>query len=92
MTSQGSTYGRFDRAISRGDIYAAELAAIELGSLSLASARALLGLYAEKSSPKYERAALRYLTRYLAEAAPSLEDVAQIAALLVEQSPRSMRA
>jgi len=42
-------------------------------------------LYAEKGDPKYERAALRYLTRYLAEGNPSLADVAQIAAVLAER-------
>ena len=35
---------------------------------------------------KFERAALKYLGRYLAEAEPSLADVAQVAALLAERS------
>ena len=42
-------------------------------------------LYAEKADPKYERAALKYLTRYMAEGSPSLADVAQIAAVLAER-------
>lgn len=90
VTSHGSPQGRFNRAIQRGDLYMAELTAIELGGLPLASARALLGLYAEKGSPKYERAALKFLARYMAEEAPSLTDVAQTAVLLCEQSPDSM--
>jgi hypothetical protein len=36
--------------------------------------------------PKYERAALEYLARYLAEEKPSLADVAQVAAVLAERS------
>ena len=43
-------------------------------------------LYAEKGEPKYERAALKYLRRYVDEAGPSLADVAQVAALLAERS------
>ena len=42
-------------------------------------------LYAEKGDAKYERAALRYLARFLAEGRPSLSDVAQIAAVLAER-------
>ena len=37
----------------------------------LAKARALVELYAEKGDRKFERAALKYLARYLAEANPS---------------------
>ena len=42
-------------------------------------------MYADKGDPKYERAALKYLARYMAEANPSLSDVAQIAAVLAER-------
>jgi len=42
-------------------------------------------VYAEKGDPKYERAALKYLARYMAEANPTLADVAQIAAVLAER-------
>ena len=42
-------------------------------------------MYAEKGDRKYERAALKYLARYMAEAKPSLIDVAQVAALLAER-------
>ena len=42
-------------------------------------------LYAEKGGPKYDRAALEYLTRSMAEGNPSLADVAQIAAVLAER-------
>ena len=43
----------------------------------------LVEMYAEKGDPKYQRAALKYLTRYMAEGSRSLSDVAQ--------SPRSSR-
>ena len=39
-----------------------------------------------RGDPKYERVALKYLTRYLTEGEPSLADVTQMAALLAERS------
>ena len=64
---------------------AAEAAAFEVAFVPLTQARALVELYAEKGDPKFERAALKYLARYLGEAEPSLTDVAQLAALLAER-------
>jgi hypothetical protein len=65
---------------------AAEQAAFEISSSRFAEARLVIELYArERASPKYERAALKYLARYLAEANPSLPDVAQVAAVLAER-------
>jgi len=60
----------------------AEDAARELPSLSLEDALQLVHLYAERGSPKYERAALRWLERYLTEGAPRLQHFAEIAATL----------
>jgi len=45
----------------------AEAAARQLGQLPLDQALKLLFLYAEKEPIKYERAALRWLSRYLTE-------------------------
>lgn len=45
----------------------AEDAARELPNLPLEEALQLVHLYAERGSPKYERAALRWLERYLVE-------------------------
>ena len=87
MTSQGTAHGRFARALARRDLVQAELAALELGRLSLDDALQLVHLYAERRSPKYERAALRWLERYLVETGPTLGDVAAIAALFVERAP-----
>jgi hypothetical protein len=49
-------------------------------------ARALVELLAEKGDPNHERAALRYLRRYLEEADPALADVVQIGGLLAERA------
>lgn len=85
VTSEGHPGARLQRALAVGNLTAAEQAAFEVAFVSLADARALVELYAEKGDRKYERAALRYLARYLAEASPSLADVAQVAALLAER-------
>ena len=56
----------------------AEDAARELPKLSLEDAVQLVHLYAEQGSPKYEKAALRWLGRYLDEGAPTLHQFAEV--------------
>lgn len=51
----------------------AEDAARELPNLALQDVK----LYAERGSPKFERAAMRWLERYLAESSPSLRNFAK---------------
>jgi hypothetical protein len=65
----------------------AEDAARELPSLPLEDALQLVHLYAEHGSPKYERAALRWLERYLAEGSPRLQHFAEITASLAKREP-----
>ena len=86
VTSEGHPGARLQRALAAGNLTAAEQAAFEVAFVPLAQARALVELYAEHGDPKYERAALKYLARYLAEGEPTLVDIAQIAALLAERS------
>jgi hypothetical protein len=50
--------------------------------VSLEDALRLVHLYGEKESPKYERAALRWLERYLTESSPSLQSFASVVAVL----------
>jgi hypothetical protein len=57
MTSQGTAHGRFQRAIHRRHVQAAEMAAREMG----ADALALCELLANTDPARYERAALRWL-------------------------------
>ena len=85
VTSEGHPGARLQRALAVGNLTAAEQAAFEVAFVPLTEARSLVALYAEKGDRKYERAALRYLARYLPEASPSLADVAQVAALLAER-------
>ena len=62
MTSQGTAHGRFQRAIQRGHVQAAEMAAREMGRLSPADALSLCELLANVDPARYERAALRWLS------------------------------
>lgn len=87
VTAEGHPYSRFRRALERRALWAAEDAARELPEMSLEDALALVHLYAERRSPKYERAALRWLERYLAEATPGLRNVAEIASALSRRDP-----
>ena len=61
MTSQGSAHGRFQRAIYRRNVENADMAAREMGGLSLADALSLCELLANADPARYERAALRWL-------------------------------
>ncbi len=84
VTSQGHPHARFRRAIARRALWMAEDAAREMPELPLEDALRLVHLYAEKESPKFERAAMRWLERYLAEGAPTLQLFARTVAGLAE--------
>lgn len=60
MTSQGSAHGRFNRAIKQRNLWAAEIAARELGGLALADALDLLALIAQVRPDRLEPAAIRW--------------------------------
>jgi hypothetical protein len=68
MKSQGTAHGRFQRAIQRGQLFHAELAARELGWLNLADALALAALMAVEDPQRYGRAAVRWHGRFELEA------------------------
>ena len=85
MTSEAHAHLRFRRAIERRALWAAEDAARELPNLPLEDALQLVHLYAERGSPKFERAAIRWLERYLAESSPSLERFATVVASLASR-------
>jgi hypothetical protein len=84
VTAQPNAHVRFRRAIERGALWMAEDAARELPNLPLEDALQLVRLYAEKDSPKFERAALRWLERYLAEGSPRLQHFAEVTASLAK--------
>ena len=84
MTSQCTAHGRFQRAIQRRHVQAAEMAAREMGGLSLADALMLCELLANTDPSRYERAALRWLQRFIDERSPPLTEVALAASALAE--------
>jgi hypothetical protein len=67
VASQGSPYGRFRRALDKGNAPAALSAAAELRSVSLTDALELCLLLCEHEPGRYERAALRWHGRYCRE-------------------------
>jgi hypothetical protein len=84
MTGQGTTHGRFERAIWRRHLNAAEMAARELGGLNLAEALDLTRLMRETDRWRYERAAVRWLERLIEERRPTLAELALASAALAE--------
>ena len=88
VTADAHAHVRFRRAIERRALWMAEDAARELPNLSLEDALQLVHLYAERGSPKYETAAMRWLERYLTEGSPRLQHFADMTASLAELEPR----
>jgi hypothetical protein len=87
VTAEAHTHVRFRRAIERRALWLAEDAARELLNLALEDLLQLVHLYAERGSPKYERAALRWLEPYLTERSPRLQHFAEITARLAKREP-----
>jgi hypothetical protein len=67
VTAQGSAATRFRRAIGRRSRINAELAAREMGKVTLEEALQLVVLYAEQDDPRAERAMVRWLGRLFTE-------------------------
>jgi hypothetical protein len=59
-------------------IWVADAAALDLPRVSLEDALKLVQLYVEKESPKYERAALKWLRCYIDEKEPTLKNLAKV--------------
>jgi len=67
VTSNGSAYARFRRAIERGHLFHAETAARELPQLNLSDALDYCDLLARQAPERFERAALRWHGRFEVE-------------------------
>src|ERR671911_2098412 len=80
----GDSTRPFQRAIHHGHVQAAEMAAREMGGLSLYDALSLCELLANVDPARYERAALRWLQRFIDERLPPLSEVALAASALAE--------
>jgi predicted metal-dependent HD superfamily phosphohydrolase len=79
VTSRGHQYAEFRRALERGNVWVAEAVARELQHVWLEDALTLTHLYAEKEHwDKFERAAMKWLRRYLDEKEPTLKNFAKV--------------
>jgi hypothetical protein len=65
--------------LQRGELEQAEMAAREMGKLSLIDALSLVCAYARKGSPKFEPAAVRWLARLASEGRDVRLDELQLA-------------
>ena len=63
MTSQGSPYARFQRALRIGRLPLVRAAAAELPGIDLDDALAICLLIEDQDAERYERAAVRWLAR-----------------------------
>jgi hypothetical protein len=79
MTSQGSAHGRFARAIRNRNLLNAEIAAREIGELSLSDALAFCLLLADAEPPRFDRAIARWHARFVLEAQGITADEAALA-------------
>jgi hypothetical protein len=75
MTSQGSAQARLARFIRSGQVVQADMAARELGALSLSEALSLCLLYEAEGDPRFERAFRRWRSRVVREKALRHEQV-----------------
>jgi hypothetical protein len=79
LTSQGSRYGRFRKALAVRSVMQAEAAARELGRLSLLDAIDFTVLLAAEHSDRYPRAARRLFVRLVTEREALTLDEAELA-------------
>jgi hypothetical protein len=68
VTSQGSSYSRFQRALMTGNLQVIETAAAELPAVGLDDALAILAVLAQTKTRRFDRAAARWVGRLLTEA------------------------
>jgi hypothetical protein len=94
MTSQGTAYSRFHRAIGTRNMRIITAAAAELPRIGVAEAAAILLVIHEVEADAFDRAALRWLAKLCSERSRAgLADVAEAAAALnaLDESPADGR-
>jgi hypothetical protein len=67
MTSSGSPYSRFRRALQTGNLALVRAAAAELPAVDLGDALSICLLMSAREDERYERAAVRWLARLALE-------------------------
>jgi len=74
VSSEGHPHAVLQRSLKNGNLWVAEAVARDVPHVPLEDALRLVYLYAEKESPKYERAAMKFPRRYLDEKEPTLRN------------------
>lgn len=96
MTSSGSAYARFRRALQTGNLTLVRSAAAELPAVSLDDALHVCVLLRDREPERYERAAVRWIARFCVERVDvSIEDVDEASkafALMREDPERALLA
>ncbi|HWT24000.1 MAG TPA: hypothetical protein VN213_10890 [Solirubrobacteraceae bacterium] len=83
MTSSGSPYARFQRALATGNLALIRATAAELPRIGVPEAAAILLVILRAEPAQYERAAVRWLGRLCLERSPvGLADLSRAAAAL----------
>lgn len=82
MTSEGSAYARFRRALDARDALGASAAVLELAHVGLADALELTLIFLDKHPVRYDRAAVRWHARLCSEAQLTLDEAAASLGLL----------
>jgi hypothetical protein len=82
VTSRGSPYMRFRRALDRGNVLEALSSASELEHVGLTEAIELCLLLRDKEPARYTQAALRWHARYCREAKVTFEEAQAVLAAL----------
>ncbi len=67
VTSEGSPYSRFSRALRTGNLSLVQAAALDLPRVDLADALAILLLMSRADDARFDRAATRWLARFALE-------------------------
>ena len=84
MTSSGSPYARFQRALATGNLNVIRAAAAELPRIGVAEAAAMLLAILRAEPEQYERAAVRWLGRLCMERTRvGLDDLGRAASALI---------
>lgn len=75
MTSQGSSYSRFQRALTTGNLHIIRAAAAELPHIELEDAARICAVIAERRPDRLDAAGTRWIHRLCTERDPDLGTV-----------------
>ncbi len=87
VTSDGSAYSRFRRALATGNATLVIAAALELPQIALEDALSICLVFRDGDPERYERAAVRWLGRFALEARGVTIEAIQAAAAALDSLP-----